>query len=287
MAVDPEGSVWIYTGTGNSYAVWSVDNRAPSFVRSVSLQRLLSPRKPVFGLGGLVGLTGGAGPLHGTRYWVDSAGVVVREDALPVHRPGESLGARRFTFPGRSGTNWIQVQGPFPIRDLLADAPTGAYARCVTRRYDIDLHDARGVRFHTIARDMTGPRVTGAERVREEAALDSLRARYRPGDYPRFPVPDRKPPVKLLWYDEDGRLWVQLWEEGGASDAVAHVYDGTGVFLFEALWPVGVSLRHGAIRGDVALGLAAGTLGVPEIVRMTFRAEPRARRERPRRCLPT
>ena len=48
------------------------------------------------------------------------------------------------------------------------------------------------------------------------------------GDYPDFTVPDRKPPIKYLWYDEDGRLWVQLWEADGDSLATAHVYDHGG-----------------------------------------------------------
>ena len=44
-----------------------------------------------------------------------------------------------------------------------------------------------------------------------------------------------------------------------------------GNFLFEALWPLEVSLREGAIRGDAAVGVGTGAFDIPEIVRMTFR----------------
>ena len=52
---------------------------------------------------------------------------------------------------------------------------------------------------------------------------------------------------------------------------MAHVYDDAGDFLFDAQWPLDVSLRDGAIRGDAAIGVGTGAFGIPEVVRMTFR----------------
>lgn len=66
-------------------------------------------------------------------------------------------------------------------------------------------------------------------------------------------------------------IWVQLWEADGDSLATAHVYDHAGDFLFEAQWPLEVSLREGAIRGDAAVGVGMRAFDIPEIVRMTFR----------------
>lgn len=280
VAVDPAGSVWVFVyspgrvgfltytpeSAGASYLGFLSPDRRPEEQR-----RCLSSRKPLFAADGLIGLTSCDGPLHGVRLWVDPDGIVVREDTLPRHVSGEELGARRFTFPGTPGSNWVEVLGPFAPADHLADARSGAYARCVTRRYEIDLYDERGVRFRTITREQVGPRVSRAERGREEFVVDSLRTAYQPGDYPDFTVPERKPPIRYLWYDEDGRLWVQLWEADGDSLATAHVYDHAGDFLFEAQWPLDVSLREGAIRGDAAVGVGTGAFDIPEVVRMTFR----------------
>lgn len=279
VAVDPAGSVWVFSYSRGPYAflTYTLEPSGASYLGSLSPHRRPDEQvrclrgKPLFAADRLIGLTSCDGPLHGTRLWVDPDGIVVREDTLPRHLSGEELGARRFTFPGAPGSNWVEVLGPFAPADRLADARSGAYARCVTRRYEIDLYDERGVRFRTITRELVGPTVSNAERRREEFVVDSLRSAYRPGDYPDFTVPERKPPIKYLWYDEEGRLWVQLWEEDGETLATAHVYDHAGDFLFGAQWPLDVSLRDGAIRGDAAVGVGMGPLDIPEIVRMTFR----------------
>lgn len=280
VAVDPRGSVWVFVYSPGrvGFLTYTPESAGASYLgflspdrRPEERRRCLSSRKPLFAADGLIGLTSCDGPLHGVRLWVDPDGIIVREDTLPRHVSGEDLGARRFAFPGTPGSNWVEVLGPFAPADRLADARSGAYARCVTRRYEIDLYDERGVRFRTITREQVGPRVSNAERSREEFVVDSLRTAYRPGDYPDFTVPDRKPPIKYLWYDDDGRLWVQLWEADGDSHAMAHVYDDAGDFLFDAQWPLDVSLREGAIRGEAAVGVGTGAFDIPEVVRMTFR----------------
>ena len=280
VAVDPAGSLWLFNHSRgpDAFLTYSLEPAGASYRGSLSpyryaegRSRCLSSRKPLFAADGLIGLTSCDGPLHGVRVWVDPDGAIVQEDTLPRHVSGEELGAGRFTFPGTRGANWVEVLGPFAPRDRLADARSGGYARSVTRRYEIDLYDERGVRFRTITRTQAGAKVSNAERRREEFVVDSLRTAYRPGDYPDFTVPDRKPPIRYLWYDEDDRLWVQLWEEEGDLLATAHVYDDAGDFLFDAQWPLDVSLREGAIRGDAAVGLGTGAFDIPEIVRMTLR----------------
>ncbi|MDE2874817.1 MAG: hypothetical protein OXU69_07530 [Gemmatimonadota bacterium] len=86
-----------------------------------------------------------------------------------------------------------------------------------------------------------------------------IEIQYQPGE-----IPERKPPIENLWFDADDRLWVRLRGEDGDSLTRAHVYSAAGEFLFHAAWPREVSLEHGVIRGDVAIGFATDEFDVPE-----------------------
>ena len=70
--------------------------------------------------------------------------------------------------------------------------------------------------------------------------------------FPDVRIPERKPVVARMWYDEDGRLWVFLWPAEADSMYRAHVYDADGVFLHEAEWPRGIAIWYGGLSGDVA-----------------------------------
>lgn len=273
MAVDPREALWLFTSNGpqGKYVVFSLQGDGASYVKSVAVDQYTESRRPAFGSDGLVGVVVRESGSHGIRLWLSEDGAIVRQHRLPRLVPGSELGYRVITLPGpRSG--FVEVAGPFAPRDWLAHAPSGEYARCVTAHYEIDLYDAEGRRKQRIVlADQIGPRLTARERQREESVIDSLRAVSEPVEYPDFAIPDRKPVIKFIWYDADGRLWVQLWEEDGASVSTAHVYDGVGAFLFSAEWPLEVSLRHGAVRDGNAVGVEKGAFDVPEIVRMTFR----------------
>ena len=283
MAVDPSDRLWVFTygmRQPQEYVVFSLAERSASFVTSVSVEerKTLTSLRPAFGPDGLVGVTVHdvtvhGERLHGRRLWLAENGAVVREHPLPKHATPDELGHRFAQLRGaREGRYLYSVVPPFAPRDWLAQAPSGQYARCVTARYEIDLYNADGERLRQIVRDQLGPQVSTAERRREQFMVDSVKASLPELEYPTVPIADRKPAVKYIWYDDDGRLWVQLWEEHGESVARAHVYDGGGDFLFDAEWPLDVSLTNGAIRGDAAVGVALGRFEVPEIVRMTFYA---------------
>ena len=117
--------------------------------------------------------------------------------------------------------------------------------------------------------------VSSAERQREEFVIDSMAAfygqqplqvEYEPGE-----IPEQKPPIDNLWFDEDGRLWVKLWDTDGDWLARAHAYSeqrGSSCSM-----PRGRGTcpwRTVTIRGDVAIGFATDEFDVPEIVKMVF-----------------
>ena len=87
-------------------------------------------------------------------------------------------------------------------------------------------------------------------------------------DYERY---ERKPVIRHMWFDEDGRLWVLLWYAEEDTVYRAHVYDGEGTHLYDAEWPRGVALSRGGVSGNVALGVRELALGIHQVVRLKFR----------------
>ena len=272
VAVHPDGDVWV--NTSRKYLIFALAPTGATYVGSMPSRGTYSG-KPMFSADGRIGLTVlGVRGHFGTRVWMDSAWSVLHVDTLPAYTD-EDLGYGLITWEQGDGReSRLQTLAPFGPRDRLAHARTGGYARAVTSRYEIGLYGADGVLLRTIRRDHSGPVVSGAERQREEFVIDSMTAVYEQYpirvDYEPGEIPEQKPPIDNLWFDEDGRLWVKLWDTDGDPLARAHVYSGDGEFRFHAAWPRDVSLQHGAIRGDVAIGFATDELDVPEIVRVVF-----------------
>ena len=272
VAVDPDGDVWV--NTSRKHLIFALMPTGAEYVGSMPSRGTYSG-SPLFAADGRIGLTDIDVRGHfGARVWVDSAWSVLRVDTLPAHTD-EDLGYGSITWQQSDGSeSYAGLLAPFGPRDRLAHARTGGYARVVTSRYEIDLYGADGVLLQTIRRDHAGPMVSSAERQREDFVIDSLaayyeeqpfRVEYEPGE-----IPEQKPPIDNLWFDENGRLWVKLWGTDGDSSARAHVYGAAGEFLFHAAWPRDVSLHNGAIRGDVAIGFATDEFDVPEIVKLVF-----------------
>lgn len=272
VAVHPNGDVWV--NTSRKHLIFALAETGAAYVKSMP-NRWTSSGKPMFSADGRIGLTELDVRGHfGARLWVDSAWSILRVDTLPAYTD-EDLGYSRATWEQGDGReSYSATPAPFGPRDRLAHARTGGYARAVTSRYEIDLYGPDGVLLQTIRREHSGPMVSGAERQHEESVIDSMtavfeqypfRVEFEPGE-----IPEQKPPIHNLWFDEDGRLWVKLWDMDGDPLARAHVYSGDGEFRFHAAWPRDVSLQHGAIRGDVAIGFATDEFDVPEIVRVVF-----------------
>ena len=269
--VDPDGDVWVRSL--DRHLIFALTPTGATYAGSLPV-RPSYKYEAAFSGDGRIGLTDLIAGHFGVRIWVDSVGNTLREDTLPAFAD-EDFGYGRITWQQPDGREEsAEFPASFSGRDRLVQARTGGYARVVTSRYEIDLYGADGIRFRTIRRDHSGPVVSSAERRREESVIDSLATfyrqqpiaiRYQPGE-----TPERKPPIENLWFDAEDRLWVRLWAEDGDSLTRAHVYSAAGEFVFNAAWPHEVSLEHGAIRGDVAIGFATDEFDVPEIVKMVF-----------------
>lgn len=194
-------------------------------------------------------------------------GAVVDERSLP-RAPRDSLGVVVVRHPsGRSITRPI----PFGPNYWIAFSKDGSYARAMTSRYDI-VHYERGGRIRKrVVRSIAGAPVTAAERAEAQQELDELKRDVtRAGwSFPPVSVPSQKPPISALWFDDDGRLWVQLYaSRTGVSQA--DVFSPDGARLFVAEWPADIALRDGAIRGRLAWGVRTGQLQEHHLVKLRF-----------------
>lgn len=170
------------------------------------------------------------------------------------------------------GRREMEIAPPFYNWIIRVHSPGARFAHLYTREYHVQVSDIEGRLLHEIRRDVAGPLVTEAEANRERDRLEQMRDRMGETliEFPAIEVPERKPPVEDMWYDEDGRLWVRLaWSE---ADEVlrAHVYDPDGDMLFTAEWPRGIDLSLGGVSGDVALGVQWMEFDVQRVVRLRF-----------------
>ena len=166
----------------------------------------------------------------------------------------------------------LAIEPPFAARRILAHSPGGDAAHVFTPEYNVMLYSPNGELKTRIRRDSVGPRVTEAEARAEDERLDVYRrlADRIDGVFPEISMPDRKPAIVRMWYDEDGRLWVMPWPAEGDDRYRAHVYDAEGVQLHTVEWPVGIAISRGGVRGDVALGVERMALDVQRVVRLRF-----------------
>lgn len=281
LVFDPDGRLWI--DAWDSYKVFDIREEGADYVRNVlppdearrittadgttsHLSRTTNCLRPMFA--GPTGLT-----VAVDHFFLDDEGEIDADRQLVQIGPDGSV-RRRVTIPERdlgdiswpvmilrhaTGPREIEVPPPFANLNILVHSPDGTAAHLYTREYLVQLFGEDGEVRHEVRRDISGPRVTEAEARQERERLDRTRDNLRERDvlieFPSIKMPERKPPVGDMWYDEDGRLWVRLaWAE---ADEVlrAHVYDPDGEMLFTAEWPRGIDLSLGGVSGDVALGV--------------------------------
>lgn len=162
---------------------------------------------------------------------------------------------------------------PYGAEWVMAFSTDGSVALAVTTTYRVDIYDSLLRPVTVIERDERGPRLTDAERRNVSAHMAERRRDEEYYPYGDGDIPDRKPPLRDLWFDRDGRLWLERYLADEPQQQGADVYGVDGEFLFSAEWPRGVDFKLGAIRGDTGLGIQTDALGIPRVVRVRFNAD--------------
>jgi len=181
----------------------------------------------------------------------EAQGTIVRDQAV-------AGGMARYYFPQ-----------PFGPTSLVAHGPDGVWATAASSQYVVTLR--RGGETSEIrGPSYEGPTLSVGEqeRARERVLAYVTRGGGSPSDYPE--IPERKTPLAGLFFDQTGRIWVEVSVQEG-EDHRADIYDGRGQLVETRIWPGHVSLRFPAWLGeDSALGISTDTLGVQRVVRVRF-----------------
>ncbi len=278
-----DGFLWIVSD-GDGFL--RVDPRRPDL--PATLERIDLPR------GGPpihcepVGLDDESALVAGAPLFDRDAGLTLRRVRLDVET-GQLLGETLVERPSLDEMGWRRIEPrgnarrigeaelweryappPYGNDYLEAWAPDGRFATGVTARYRINIYDVAARLQRVIERDVSGPPLTAEERRRTSELMDRRRREAHPDlPYPYSEVPRHKTPLRKMWFDRDGRLWLERYLEDPTNQA-ADVYGKDGELLFEAEWPVGISLELGAIRRSTGLGVRKDDLGVSRVVRLRF-----------------
>ncbi len=272
----PDGLLWVREGGNVRFSAFRIGPSSAEFVRSIHAAHLaanLWAETTFSRAGSLIDLdarSAGTPPrTQRVRMFLAGSGMdsVETIDTPPPEALGQIAVDRE--LPG-GGSARLFFYPPFGPRYLQANGPGGVWAEAVSAEYAVTIHDGAdtvGIRRPT----EPGPELSPEEREEAEGRLASDVRRSGRSSLP-LKVPDRKPPLRGLYFDATGRLWVELNAPEGAPHR-AHLYDSTGEPVAEATWPGDLELGFPAWAGNGmwCLALATDSLGVQRVVRLTGR----------------
>jgi hypothetical protein len=274
IAFGPENRLWVRDSGNRRYDTYVVGDDPPRTgiaVRMVHFDGGLYAPITVTAGRQLVDVghhSGADGTLGLWRFTVSDDGAVQARVLVEEPTP-EALGTTIEQRPVPGGLSTYYFPQPYGPASLVAHGPGGRWATAVSSRYVVELRgDSSTVAIR--GPDGAGPTLSAEERQRAAERLAEYVRRGGGGlsDYP--PVPDRKAPLRGMFFDVTGRLWVELSVPADSARR-ADLYDAEGMLVEERIWPADVSLRFPAWVGDDhALGIVTDSLGVEKVVRVRF-----------------
>lgn len=274
FALAPDGKFWIRDNGNRRYNGYVIEDASLRFEeqrqmvhRSGGYWTRLTFRED----GALVDV--GSSPEHPgefvtARFFVTEDGTLDASESAPIIPPEE----RGMTVVPRTVegmTMRVVVNQPFGPRQILGHGPMGRWSHVLTSSYDVTSHTPSDT--VQLTRDVEGPPLSPDELERAEDGLqrDLDRAGVGPGDLP-FGIPERHTPVRWLYYDAHGHLWVER-NMPDTESREADIWTDDGSRIAEIHWPRDVELRiPGWIGETSALGVRRDSLGVETVVRLTF-----------------
>ncbi len=274
LAWGPDGRLWVRDGSNHRYSAYRIDERAAEFVEQrkmahsdVNFWAPLSFMKDgtLVDVGHRVSETGN---LELVRFFLAPDGRKVQPELVPTLDPSEigQYSVMRNTERGQD--RWFMNQ-PFGPRQVVAHGPEGSWSHGVSSDYALTLITPAAT--IEIVRDLVGPQLSARE---ETLATERLEAQLqvtgvRRNDLP-FGIPVRKTPIREIFYDTEGMLWVERNVPDG-QPRVADVWSTTGQLKKEIEWPSDISLTlPGWVGSSSALGLRTDSLGVQYVVRIEY-----------------
>ena len=159
------------------------------------------------------------------RFIADTTGRVLQTvDEQPqmenVARPSE------FKLTEGRGMSVSYLYQPFGAQPLRADGPGGAFAIAGSGKYSVRWFSPSGALLHTIVQNVAGPELSLQDRLAGDSALMRMakEAHTAVASLP-FKLPERQPPLYNIFFDADGRLWVQHPTLKGAASRSPNSYE--------------------------------------------------------------
>jgi hypothetical protein len=270
MAWAPDGTLWIRDGENQRYSGFEVEDTQAVFISSLPMAHTdgnyFAPVTFTVG-GGLIDVghrRGANGEQELVRFILDSSGQATEAGTL-TRAPVEALGGFTITSAAQPGVRYFFYQ-PFSTRELVTHGPQERWAYAISSSYEITVRE--GDSSQQFRRTAARPRLSSDEResaVRRMEA-DAARAGISVNQLP-YEVPESKPPLQAIFFDEKGRLWAELSQTDGMP-RIAEVWDSNGTMTRRVQWPGDIAL--GWIGEHSALGIRRDSLGVEHVVRLTF-----------------
>lgn len=275
LALGPDGLVWTREASNGRYSAFRVLADTAEYVRAVTQQHgaagLMAPT--TFDAAGLLVDVGARpaeeGGFERARFHMGGRGEIVEtEVAIPAALT--DLGSHQVRGMIGGEPALLYLWQPFASRALGAHGPDGRLAMAVSGRYEVEVR--QGSRVDTLHGDvLEGPALSAEEREagREAMERDAGRAGLRASDLP-YGLPERRPPLEQIQFDDDGRLWVEL-SVPRDSARIAEVWSRDGALVERVSWPHEARLGLVSWIGDGrALGVQRDELGVERVVRLRW-----------------
>jgi hypothetical protein len=213
------------------------------------------------------------GPDLAWTYWTPdgSVGRQVPIPNKPQSKEQTGMVMTKVNVGGRAAQLGLALPHPLAARWLFTQADDGRWAVTNSDSYLVELYGRDGKLIARIERQEVPNPPTSADLAWGDSLLaaDLTRTKVNPISV-KVPPPERLPAIVGLFFDREGRLWVQKGiHRGGPS--IADIYNADGTYAGNAQWPQGIDLTRGLVRGNTAYGVAEPGDGAgPRIVRLKF-----------------
>ncbi len=267
LGVAPDGVIWVRDNGNGRYVRFAVQGDSlvttSTFTLSEGVQGPgISPTFDASGqlihLGLAPSATGGDMIL--TRFTVPVAASAPAARVAVVEPPADSIG--QFAVPMASGETRYFYQ-PYAPSFLQAHANGGDWARAVSSIATVERYDAAGSLMHRVTVTPERVMLSPAEQARADSNI--ARSRDMAGRELPFSVPAHKQPLRTIYFDHAGRLWVEHSVAEGAR-RIADVFDARGALFGRVTWPASIDVGAGAMGEELIVGVARDEMDVQRLV---------------------
>ncbi len=273
LGVAPDGIIWVRDNGNGRYVRFAVQGDSlvatSTFALSEGVQGPgISPTFDASGRLIHLGLSQGTpgGPMTLARFTIPVDGSEPAARVAVIEPPPDSIG--QFAVPMGDGVTRYFYQ-PYAPSFLQAHANGGEWARAVSSVATVERYDVAGALKHRVSVTPARVVLSPAEQARADSIM--TRTREMAGRELPFSVPENKQPLRAIYFDSAGRLWVEHSVPEGAR-RVADVFDASGALFGRVTWPTTVDVSAGAIGDDAIVGVSRDENDVQRLVVLRTRA---------------